>query len=578
MENMKRLLHTTLLLLIIFILFPQKILASSNFTTDSLATYTVEQSGNTKAEFAITLTSITEKVYADSYKMSIGLNDVSNLAASDQSGKIKTELQKNENNTVVTFYLNKKALGLGSKSSFKFAFDTKSIAAKAGESWEINIPGISNPDEFQTFNTSVKVPDSFGQASYIKPASNSLNFTKEQLQNSAISIAFGKKRTYEYELTYHLKNPNLFRATSKIALPSDTNYQKISLTSINPKPKKITQDMDGNWIAEYPLNATQSMDVVAKGRAEIGLVPEKTTLTDAQKLLYTRATKYWPTEDEKIRKVARDLKSAREIYEYVAKTLKYDFTRVTKNKPRLGGARVLDNPSSAVCLEFTDLFISLARANGIPAREVNGFAYTQNSPERPLSLIADVLHAWPEYYDTDKKSWIMVDPTWAQTTGGTDYFDVLDFDHLAFVRKGEADSYPIPAGGYKSFENKKSQDIKVNPIDQNIPNQQNAEIKVDLKSWYIAGLPLKTKMEIVNVGTTALPPQKFHVASSSLSPNNQELSLGAIPPFGSETVEVRFDNRNFLTNKLGLFTIAYAGKEQSHKIKIAPFFHFFSNE
>lgn len=578
MENMKRLLHTTLLLLIIFILFPQKILASSNFTTDSAVTYTVAQSGSTKAEFTITLTSTTEKIYADSYRMTIGLNDVTNLTASDQSGKIKTELQKNENNYDVTFYLNKKALGLGSKSTFKFAFDTKSIATKAGESWEISIPGISNPDEFQTFNTSVKVPESFGQASYIKPASNSLNFTKEQLQGSGISIAYGKKRTYEYELTYHLKNPNLFPAITEIALPPDTNYQKISLISINPKPKKVTTDIDGNWIAEYSLDATQSLDVAVKGLAEIRLTPDTTSLTADQKHIYTRSTKYWPTDDEKIIKLAKELKSPREIYEYVAKRLKYDFTRVTKNKPRLGGAQVLDNPASAVCLEFTDLFITLARAKGIPAREVNGFAYTQNSPERPLSLIADVLHAWPEYYDADKKSWIMVDPTWAQTTDGTDYFDVLDFDHFAFVIKGEKDSYPIPAGGYKSLENKKSQDIKIRPIDQNIPNQQGAEIKVDLKNKYIAGLPLKTKVNIVNIGTTALPPQKFHVATNSLSPGNQELSFGAIPPFGSETVEVRFDSGDFLTNKIGLFTIAYAEKKQSHKVKIVPFFKLFSNE
>jgi transglutaminase-like putative cysteine protease len=56
-----------------------------------------------------------------------------------------------------------------------------------------------------------------------------------------------------------------------------------------------------------------------------------------------------------------------------------------------------------VCLEFTDLFIAIARAAGIPAREIDGFGYTQNAINRPISIDEDILHAWPEYYDTAKK-------------------------------------------------------------------------------------------------------------------------------------------------------------------------------
>ena len=113
----------------------------------------------------------------------------------------------------------------------------------------------------------------------------------------------------------------------------------------------------------------------------------------------------------------------------------------------MGALSALNNPTSAVCLEFTDLFVALSRAAGIPAREIDGYAYTNNAHDRPLSLTEDVLHAWPEYYDFDKKAWIMVDPTWGNTTGGIDYFNALDFDHIAFVIKGENSGYPIPAGG-----------------------------------------------------------------------------------------------------------------------------------
>jgi len=59
----------------------------------------------------------------------------------------------------------------------------------------------------------------------------------------------------------------------------------------------------------------------------------------------------------------------------------------------------LDNTTNAVCLEYTDLFVTLARAAGIPSRSIEGFAYTKNSRLRPLSLVDDVLHAWVQYYD-----------------------------------------------------------------------------------------------------------------------------------------------------------------------------------
>ena len=55
----------------------------------------------------------------------------------------------------------------------------------------------------------------------------------------------------------------------------------------------------------------------------------------------------------------------------------------------------------------------------------------------------------------------MIDPTWANTTGGIDYFNVLDFDHIAFVIKGESSDYPIPAGGYKLQGNEEEKDVNV---------------------------------------------------------------------------------------------------------------------
>lgn len=59
------------------------------------------------------------------------------------------------------------------------------------------------------------------------------------------------------------------------------------------------------------------------------------------------------------------------------------------------------------CTEHTLLFVTLARAAGIPAREVGGLLYDANGG-RPIFG----WHAWAEIHD--RAQWISVDPTWNQ--------------------------------------------------------------------------------------------------------------------------------------------------------------------
>jgi hypothetical protein len=98
------------------------------------------------------------------------------------------------------------------------------------------------------------------------------------------------------------------------------------------------------------------------------------------------------------------------------------------------------------------LFIAIARAAGIPAREINGYAYTENPEIQPLSLVSDVLHSWPQYWSEDRHAWISVDPTW-ESTSGINFFDHLDLRHIAFVIHGTDDSLPLAPGLYKVGDN-----------------------------------------------------------------------------------------------------------------------------
>lgn len=68
---------------------------------------------------------------------------------------------------------------------------------------------------------------------------------------------------------------------------------------------------------------------------------------------------------------------------------------------------ILDNRTGD-CTEHSQLFVTLARAAGLPAREVSGFVY--GGDDRAPSLGG---HAWVEVMIDDR--WIGMDPTWQET-------------------------------------------------------------------------------------------------------------------------------------------------------------------
>ncbi|MDO8583158.1 MAG: transglutaminase domain-containing protein [bacterium] len=564
-----------LILFLIFLFIPQSAFAEANFTTDYNVTYNVLENALTHVTFDVALTNQTSQYYASSYSIQVGFKDIENILARDPGGKITPTVTKNDDGNSIAITFNEKAVGLNKKLSFAISFDTKDIAQKSGKIWDINIPGLAKQIEYNSFNVKVIVPKFLGNPSYIKPYigeynGTNLNFTKSELGESGISISFGQEEIYKFDLLYHLKNPNLFPIKTEIALPPSTNYQDVEISDINPRPQNVIEDKDGNWLAQYVLTPSKKLDIKVTGKAKILLRPKKQILSKNQLKEYLKEQPYWQTSNSKIKKLAFELKTPYAIYQYIVKNLTYDFGRVETEKPRIGALEVLRNPKSAVCLEFTDLFVALARAAGIPAREVNGFAYTQNEKERPLSLVKDVLHAWPEYYDSELQTWIMIDPTWGNTTGGVDYFYTLDFDHFTFAIKGNNSTYPIPAGGYKISD--------VNTRDINIEFGENFDNPIQTLSFsesflksYFSGTGIQGDILVKNVGNVMSDPQTVMVNTSFLSPTKQRIDFGRIPPFGYVTIPVSFNQPSLLTNKSDTVKIAINENYISKEIRISPF-------
>ncbi len=434
--------------------------AEGEFSVDANVTYKIQDSGRTLVTHDITLENNFSTLYATTYTLSLENIDAQNIKATTETGlPLTADIQKNGDKTDIKITFPNPVVGKNAKRHFVVAYENGSFAVRTGEVWEISIPRLNDHNSFRNYGITLIVPSSLGLEAYLSPKPATSNesegvhtytFTKDNITQTGITAGFGQFQVFSFNLSYHLENPIARSSETQIAIPPDTAFQKVYIASMQPKPDNVQIDPDGNWLATYKLSPRQRVDVVATGVVQIFAGfrpfphPTQEILNDNLK-----ETQFWQVNNPQIKALAAQLKTPQAIYDYVSQTLKYDFARVQPNVQRMGAVSVLQRPTEAICMEFTDLFIAIARAAGIPAREINGYAYTENKELQPLSLVADVLHAWPEYYDKEKGVWIPIDPTWGSTTGGVDFFSKLDLRHFTFVVHGKSDIKPYAPGSYK---------------------------------------------------------------------------------------------------------------------------------
>jgi len=496
----------------LFLVFTPIARAGGEFSTDFDVTYEVKETGITEVTNKITLTNIFSNLYATSYSIVLDNINPTNIKAYGLNTPYSSKIITDDRKTTIKIDFPDQVVGKDKSRIFWVNFEESSFAVRTGEVWEISIPRISEEASFNSYSLRLLVPEKFGQEAYISPTPRqktnqngflNYSFNKLDVDKTGIVAGFGEFQVFSFNLNYHLENPLSRSAITEIALPPDTAYQKVYYENVNPRPTKMYVDSDGNWIAEYKLDPRERLDVTTNGYVQIFsnyrpfLKPSAESLN--QNLL---KSEFWEIDNPDILALSKDMKTPKEIYDFVSTKLKYDYERVKPNVERFGAVKALQNPNSAICMEFTDLFVTLARAAGIPAREVNGFAYTENPEIQPLSLVNDVLHAWPEYYDYKKEVWIPVDPTWGSTTGGIDYFTRFDLRHFTFVIHGKDSKTPYAAGSYKLGSNPQK-DVFVSF--GSLPTERNSKLNIGTKieSW-IPLLPNKLDLTISNNGPVAV--------------------------------------------------------------------------
>lgn len=519
--------------------------AEGEFKTDVDVSYKVQESGITTVTNKITLENLFSDFYATAYTFILDNIKPVNLTAFEGAKKLPLEVKNEGTKTNIVISFPDTKVGRGTKRIFSVSYDDPTIAQRTGEVWEISIPRLSSDSSFSSYNLAFLVPNSFGEEAYMSPNPERketqdgfkvYTFNKDVVSKTGIMAGFGQFQVFSFNLIYHLENPLVKSALVEIALPPDTSLQKVYYSKIDPKPNNVKTDNDGNWLASYILTPRQRVDIKTEGSVQIFAGP-RPFLTPSQSTLESNlmATDYWQSSDPVILGLAKKYKTPKEIYDFVVNYLSYDFERVKPNVVRLGALEAFENPINAICMEFTDLFIAIARAAKIPAREINGFAYTENPKIQPLSLVSDILHAWPEYWDANKKTWISIDPTWGSTTGGVDFFNKLDLRHFAFVIHGADSQKPYPPGSYKLGPNPQK-DVFVN-FGQ-LPQDRFPQIKIEGNvEKFIPFTSQKILVNVKNIGTAAsydLDAQVFFDNKVVETHNIPEL-----PPYGEYSFNIK---------------------------------------
>lgn len=530
-------------LLFVPFLFPGHIFADNEFATTSDIHYDVSDDGITTVTENISLQNLTDRYYPSSFSLLIGPASITDVSAHDQFGPLNAQTNQAGNKVRITVNFSQQLAGQGKLYKWTLTYHTKDFAQKLGKVWQVSIPRINLVDSQETYHVSLSVPDDFGTPTSIRPQPDttgttngrlSFEYSQKQLSSGGIIASFGDNQVFSYTLTYHVHNSSILPTVENISLPPDTAYQQVIINTITPKPDNVITDQDGNYLAEIPVGSKQDVTVTVKGLAKLYLNPylKLPALSQTDSTRLTAQQLYWETDNPAITSKLADILQGKEslptkdkvalIYKYVVGALQYDQDRVKKNDyTRLGAVTVLNNPTQALCSEFTDLFVTLVRAAGIPARSLTGYAYTSNTDLRPLSLQNNLLHAWPEYYDKDA-GWVMVDPTWENTTGGIDYFNKTDMNHFVFYQEGST-----------STNRQIPDQIQVGFSDNPFQGGPKTEVSIISSKDLYAAFPAQAVVHIANVGDMSQSSVPFSFSA-------QELGIGGetnfvtpeIPPFG----------------------------------------------
>ncbi len=239
-----------------------------------------------------------------------------------------------------------------------------------------------------------------------------------------------------------------------IPLPVTRGVQTVSAVKIDsPYPFTTKKDSEfGNEYAFVTIQNPPAGDLVVPVhfrvmRGEETMDHPSETAASAAELQRALRADRLVTLSPRVRKLADEVtigksspvEQARAIYDHLLATMKYDKTIPGWGK---GDTERACDIRAGNCTDFHSLFMSMARAKGIPARFVIGFPLTAKDGD------VKGYHCWAEFY-VKGRGWIPVDPSEASKSSDPAVrqylFGNLDPERLQFTMGRDVELTPKTA-------------------------------------------------------------------------------------------------------------------------------------
>jgi hypothetical protein len=302
---------------------------------------------------------------------------------------------------------------------------------------------FESPTTVFTFNTTLVHSKYMPPVNFVVPEPDSVReegnkifykFSQQSLIDQFVWIQFGVEQNYQFKISQKIgstdSNPTGFINRYEMILPRDilgpVVNQKVYFESITPEPIGIYSDDLGNIIGVFEFNSHEEFEVVINGFAVVSidnainlgeLVGDIQDIPESTLRKNTTPSTYWEVDAPDIRKQAEKIAPTEknvfaitdEMYKFVVDTIDYSTVKRFGLNERQGALATL-NGGAAVCMEYSDLFLTLMRARGIPTRAIFGYGYdprVDSAEQEP--------HQWVQVYMPGVDSWVDVDVTWGES-------------------------------------------------------------------------------------------------------------------------------------------------------------------
>lgn len=363
--------------------------------------------------------------------------------------KIDYERVQEGNDYGIKYFLRQR-LNPHGKQTVVVRYTHPELGERTGGLLDAYIPAFANDFKFKldnsvySYTTKLKIPSNSGTESIVSvtPLSKFVEgefdvyvFDQESLRGRFVWVQRGQQQVYKFQLTQALLPTQRTGSGGineyQIILPRDIRelnvQQQVYFQEITPNPIALSEDKEGNLIGIFQTAADQEQQVVISGYALLSYLP-KLDLTQAGTISefptkltnyssYTQPAEYWEAAAPAINDFAeKSVVQEQDVYKvmnnlYQAVIDRIDYSEVKRFglNERQGALHTLQG-GAAVCMEYSDLYLTLLRNRGIATRAVFGYGFDSR-----LGTANQEAHQWVQVYLPSYQQWVSVDVTWGES-------------------------------------------------------------------------------------------------------------------------------------------------------------------